>query len=415
MKKLILFLGIAIMILIVPINAEDNTVSFKDFLEDLTEDGIFDGKGSTIKWEPNEYDTKIQRIQNSNAQYQISLDDNSDDVIIKNATFEYVPADIPNHNDAWNTGSNSYSAEEIRNAEFQLLSTGNVTIENCKFEKVIVSPYGSNIRENDENREFIVKNSSFSNVYNAYALKDIYPHSAYIENNIFNNCSGGIYFEGAVSRGEIVIKNNSFSDMDKYAIEGKTDTRGLIQFSSQCKLNESTNIVIEGNEIRGNLVKASNKDENNLMVIRQLSDMADVNIDNWGLGNAFSVKIEGEGLRLPTMNSGEGSGGYYEFIGWASADIYNGPIDVTEAEKFLIGGESIAEKGKYYYAVWKYTKEEKPDNEDHATCAGDKDKNCDGVITCDEEIGEGWTWNNETKVCEYTKAGKYTVVNTSAK
>ena len=76
MKKLILFLGIAIMILIVPINAEDNTVSFKDFLEDLTEDGIFDGKGSTIKWEPNEYDTKIQRIQNSNAQYQISLDDN---------------------------------------------------------------------------------------------------------------------------------------------------------------------------------------------------------------------------------------------------------------------------------------------------------------------------------------------------
>ena len=37
MKKLILFLGIAIMILIVPINAEDNTVSFKDFLEDLTE------------------------------------------------------------------------------------------------------------------------------------------------------------------------------------------------------------------------------------------------------------------------------------------------------------------------------------------------------------------------------------------
>ena len=48
-------------------------------------------------------------------------------------------------------------------------------------------------------------------------------------------------------------------------------------------------------------------------------------------------------------------------------------------------------------------------------CAGSKDKNCDGVITCDEEKGEGWTWNNELKVCEYTGKTSYTVVNTAAK
>ena len=48
-------------------------------------------------------------------------------------------------------------------------------------------------------------------------------------------------------------------------------------------------------------------------------------------------------------------------------------------------------------------------------CAGSKDKNCDGVVTCDEEKGEGWTWNNKLKVCEYTGKTSYTVVNTAAK
>ena len=48
-------------------------------------------------------------------------------------------------------------------------------------------------------------------------------------------------------------------------------------------------------------------------------------------------------------------------------------------------------------------------------CAGSKDKNCDGVVTCDEEKGEGWTWNNKLKVCEYTGKTSYKVVNTAAR
>ena len=51
------------------------------------------------------------------------------------------------------------------------------------------------------------------------------------------------------------------------------------------------------------------------------------------------------------------------------------------------------------------------------SCAGEKDKNCDGVVTCDEEKGEGWTWNNAKGVCEYTgtTSNTYTVVNTAVK
>ena len=36
-----------------------------------------------------------------------------------------------------------------------------------------------------------------------------------------------------------------------------------------------------------------------------------------------------------------------------------------------------------------------------STCTSEKDKNCDGVITCDEANGSGWNWNNDLKICEY--------------
>lgn len=48
-------------------------------------------------------------------------------------------------------------------------------------------------------------------------------------------------------------------------------------------------------------------------------------------------------------------------------------------------------------------------------CSNPKDKNCDGVVTCEEDRGLGWTWNNTTKACEYTGDSDYKIVNTSAK
>ena len=59
--------------------------------------------------------------------------------------------------------------------------------------------------------------------------------------------------------------------------------------------------------------------------------------------------------------------------------------------------------------------EEPTDEPSGPTCAGSKDTNCDGVVTCEEEKGEGWTWNNTSKVCEFTGGKDYLVVNTAAK
>ena len=333
--------------------AAENTMTFGDFLEAVEDgNGTFDGDGVTVQWKPDESVNIIHRIQNSNAQYQMFGD--LQNIAISNVHFEYVPADIPNHSDGWSGIDKDYTADQIRNAEFQLLNSGNVTITNCTFEKIIVSPFGQQSgRENDANRTFTVTNCAFSNVYNAYALKDIYPASAFITGCSFNNCSGAIYFEGGIDRKEISIVNNTFSHIDEYAAEGKKDTRGVIQFSASGSLTSDTVLTVSGNTITGNLVKDKNI-ATNLMVVRQICDLGNVTLSGWTPGEACSVMIDSNSTRemtLPDMPSGTVFGATYTFQGWAAAKDYLGATDLTNVDKFLSAGD-LGAIGAYYYAVW---------------------------------------------------------------
>ena len=191
--------------------ANGTTMDFAKFVETVTDgNGTYDGKGVTVKWSPSSactddreghectVDNKVpdgnnaQRIQKPNAQYQIFS--RLTDVNISNVNFEFVPVAFTLcMNSTW---GGSVTAEEIRNAEFQMQNTGNVTFTNCNFDKVIISPYGTGSGEYNADRTLIVTGCEFNNVYDAYAIKDIYPASASITGNSFDNCSGGIYFEG---------------------------------------------------------------------------------------------------------------------------------------------------------------------------------------------------------------------------
>ena len=423
MKKLIsvcltLFLSLG---LFVSVSAEEGEeITFTEFIETIVTNGEFDGQDATVKWEPDETVQVIQRVQNNNAQYQIA-EGKDFDIVIKNTHFEYVSADIPNHSVAWNTGENSYTADQIRNAEFQLLNTGDVTVENCTFEKIIVSPYGNNAhREDDSDRNFTVKNSTFSNVYNAYALKDIYTANALIEGNTFTNCAGAIYFEGgtypSVERGTIEIKNNVFDNIDKNCQADKENTRGIIQLSDDFNAVESTKFIFEGNTILTNEVKKSADDVNNLAVIRYISTHGSLSIEGWKAGEAFSVLANTSGIILPDLGNEPQilSDGTYIFLGWVEEEKYQGPVADVADEAILKAGYSNTTEGIRYYAVWEFVPNEE-ETVPSISCAGEKDKNCDGVVTCDEEMGEGWIWNNDKGVCEYNGASSYVVVNTAVK
>lgn len=334
--------------------ATPQTMTFADFLQALKDgNGTFDGKGVTVEWKPDETVVKIDRVQNTIAQYQLFTQPTLADIHISNVNFKYDPQDILDHKDAWN-GPNpgNWTKETIRHAELQFLNSGNVTIENCNFDQVIVGPYGANTgdyagdnkRINDAKRTFTVVNSSFANIEGkgGYALKDIYPGSAFIQNNTFRNCDGAIYFEGGTERKSIVVENNTFDGVGG---------RAVIQFSAACVLNGGTPVRLSNNVIKTNLVNDGGN-KGSLAVLRQICNMEGVMLNGWTPGEAFSTKIEsGKTLTLPDMPSNS----QYAFRGWAKAGDYKGPTTgVTSADGLKPSGAQATGGllGTFYYAVW---------------------------------------------------------------
>ena len=351
-KLLSLFLAVIVTVALLPVStvsAAENTMTFRDFVKAVEEgDGTFNGNGVVVKWVPDEKVDIIHRVQQPNAQYQMF--GNLENINISNVKFEYVPADIPNHSDGWSGLNKDWTADQIRNAEFQFLNSGNVTLTNCTFEKIIVSPYGNN-RPNDANRTVSITGCAFNNVYDAYAVKDIYPATATISGNTFDNCSGAIYFEGNITRKEIAITGNTFNNIDQYASFLKTNYRGVIQFSAACVLSDATKLTISQNEITGNYVKDENHTDSKLPVIRQICDMGAVTVDGWTPGEAFSVKIDsGKNVTLPDMPSGTVNGVTYTFKGWAPSAKYTDVTDISNADSFLSAGSNAG--SGFYYAVW---------------------------------------------------------------
>ena len=403
-------------------NVRAESISFEDFVTDLMDDGQFDGEGKVVEWRPDENKVPIQRVQAPNAQYQFDFSQlsggSATEVVIKNTTFHYIADEIPSHSDAWNPGENTYTAEQIRNAEFQFLNSGNVTIQNCQFESVIISPYGTGTKPaDDSSRVFTVTDCTFKNVWNAYALKDIYPANAIISNNKFNDCSGAIYFEGAVERSNIEITNNEFNNIDLNAAAGKENTRGIIQLSTAFKVGGNTNFVIQDNTITGNLVKKSNEDTtNHLPVIRLISTTSGLSLNGWTAGNPLSVLVNTAGAPLPSLSTDpqEVNGVTYTFLGWINEVKYLGATATyPDGTVFMEGGNTGTTADQFYYAVWKTeekpeptveptatpTSTPEPSNDDHRSCDIKGDLNCDGVVTCDEAMGPGWVWSEEANAC----------------
>lgn len=298
------------------------SIDFSTFLKEVESDGYdYDGQGVTVEWSPSsactdgrpdhtcllaETDNKKpdgnnpQRGQAPNAQYQIFS--GQTDIKISNVNFKFNPADFTLcMNSGW---GGSFSKANIRNAEFQMLNTGDVYFSGCSFDGVIASPFGSRGKSTFDNCDF-------KNVYDAYAIKDIYSRDASITDCTFDNCGGGIYFEGNTEKGGIVIENNVFTNIDTNAAEGKKSTRGLIQFSANGDYSKA-GITIEGNTSTGEAA-----------AVRQLNTTitSDVlNLDEVAENNEF------EGNILPDSSFGTNTvyynGTYYATLQDALTGVY---------------------------------------------------------------------------------------------
>ena len=291
------------------------TIDLATFVKNVEESNYnYDGQGVTVKITPSSActDTRAdghfnklctpdnrlpqpdgnnpQRVQGSTIQYQKFS--GVENVSIKNVNFVFESADFSlcMNNIGWMGSPTVNEASSIRAAELQLQNTGDVIFDGCSFNGVIVSPFSSRGNLN-------VTDSTFKNIDNTYAVKDIYSKNAVITNNEFENCSGGIYFEGDVPKEEYIISGNRFINISE---------RGMIQFSKAGDYSEAK-VTIAGNTSTGSGA-----------AIRQLNSTLKQNILDLGKIKEENV-FEGE---LLTDNTYSGENTVY----------YNGTTYKTLAE-----------------------------------------------------------------------------------
>lgn len=225
---------------------------------------VYEGNPITVKWSPTSecknnldhtcYITKEHveagvrtytgnspwRAQDSNAQFWIF--EGATDVTISNVTFIYEPETFALCANKDGTQYRDYelSGDTYVNAEFQFWNTGNLTLTNCVFDQVIVSPYfclGTTS----------ISGCTFENVYDAYAIKDVKSYDVIVDGNTFTNCSGGIYVNANTSSvGKLTITDNTFIGMDNFSTSDKVNGRGLIQLYGKGDYTQAT-VTITGN------------------------------------------------------------------------------------------------------------------------------------------------------------------------
>lgn len=215
--------------------------SFNELVEKvITGKGTYEGNGETYMIIPASGDARntadvavpnrLQKYSNPEvyyAQYQRFAD--LADINISNVTITFAPAAITVQ-DAWNTAGATTTSENI-NGEIQFMNTGNVTLTNCVFNTVSVSPINA--------LELTVTGCEFNDLM-AYAIKDVHAETV-INKNEFNNCNGGFWFSNAPAA--ITAKENTFS----------VGRRGAIQFSKDGDYS-NTSIEISGNKVEGALL-----------------------------------------------------------------------------------------------------------------------------------------------------------------
>lgn len=230
---------------------EEKVVDFAAFVDALkaanyTFDGsthaLAQGGKLTVKWSPVSgcYDTREghectvgnvaatantpKRVNSDLAQFQL-FEGASHAVSVKNVAFVYEPAAFTIcANSGW---KGSYTADQVRAGQIYLMNTGDVTFEGCSFDKVVLTSFNCTGTST-------VKDCSFNNVYNSYAVKDIRGANVAVTGCTFENCGAAVMVSSTVKVDAVTIRGNTFKNVDVAgtAPEGKVGTRGLVQIAS---------------------------------------------------------------------------------------------------------------------------------------------------------------------------------------
>ena len=263
-KKLLAGLLSAAMVLssmALPVFADDSTsMSFDDFVAKIEagESVGTDNGRITVEWSPvsgcgytnhkkegkcpdNYADATAstpEKINSKLAQFQFG--GNATDIKIKNVDFKYVATNFAFcHQDRSAQATGSKTIDDAPSAQLHLYNSGNVTIEGCTFDNVVVTPWRISKDTVLNTRTVTVKNCTFKAV-NSYGLKDVQAGNVIISNNNFENTKRGIMLSGAtVLTSE--IKGNTFNCF------GEELDGDIIQIASSCLFDDSSKLEITDN------------------------------------------------------------------------------------------------------------------------------------------------------------------------
>ncbi|HBO65686.1 MAG TPA: hypothetical protein DD628_03285 [Clostridiales bacterium] len=241
---------------------EPAIIDLDTFIKKLVASGYnFDGKLKnggklTVKWSPVSgcYDARTghtctvngvtatgntpKRVNSGLTQFQLFEGLNTA-VTIKNVKFVYEPAAFTVcENSGW---KGSFTAEQAPAGQLYFMTTGDVTVESCYFEKVVFTTFNTTGTST-------VKDCTFKNIYNNYAIKDIRGGNVSVTGTIIENCGGGIMVSSTGTVSNVTITGNTFNNVDTAgtAPEGKVGTRAILQIASSGKY-ENTAFDFSGN------------------------------------------------------------------------------------------------------------------------------------------------------------------------
>ncbi len=187
---------------------------------------VFDGEGKTYAWTignevNNGDDNAPDRYNSRNAQYFL-LNGEAGAVTLKNVNFVFT---APEGNAEGKVTGNIIGAPTAVNAaQLYFENTGDFTVENCSFDKVVLTNfYGEGTTT--------ITGCTFANCTDTYAMKDIRGKTITVTDNKITNCSGGVMVSAVSADSEIAkvtITGNTFTNI---GAEGTKD-RGLVQLAA---------------------------------------------------------------------------------------------------------------------------------------------------------------------------------------
>lgn len=244
------------------------TLTFAEFVSAvISANGTYDGANATVEIKPTSGRTdgtnsctvpdRLQKYSNPEVYYaQYQRFSELTDISISNVKFVFVPAAVT-VTDAWNPTGYTTTADNI-NGEIQLENSGKVTLKNCTFDKVSVSPINA--------ASVDISGCKFSGL-DAYAVKDIKASSVSVVGTTFTDCNGGFWMSAAPAT--LTVTDNTFTGVGR---------RGAMQFSSNGDYS-NTVMTVTGNNVSGG---AFLWQLNSTVTYEQVSAILDVENNTYG-------------------------------------------------------------------------------------------------------------------------------------